>query len=76
MSPSDERALPVPGRCVGGRQTARTIHFVVMLLLVGFFIIHMLMILAAGPLNELRSIVTGWYRTDPPTPTSRPGRSA
>jgi hypothetical protein len=26
----------------------------------------MLMILAAGPINELRSIVTGWYRTDPP----------
>ena len=26
----------------------------------------MLMILAAGPLNELRSIITGWYRTDPP----------
>jgi thiosulfate reductase cytochrome b subunit len=25
----------------------------------------MLMILAAGPLNELRSIVTGWYRIDP-----------
>ena len=26
----------------------------------------MLMILAAGPINELRSIITGWYRTDPP----------
>ena len=37
-----------------------------MLLLVGFFIIHILMILAAGPINELRSIITGWYRTDPP----------
>ena len=35
-----------------------------MLLLVGFFLIHMLMILAAGPINELRSIVTGWYRVD------------
>ena len=37
-----------------------------MLLLVGFFVVHMLMILAAGPINELRSIITGWYRTDPP----------
>jgi len=35
-----------------------------MLLLLGFFLIHMVMILAAGPLNELRSIVTGWYRVD------------
>jgi hypothetical protein len=23
------------------------------------------MILAAGPINELRSIITGWYRIDP-----------
>ena len=30
-----------------------------------FFVIHMVMILAAGPINELRSIITGWYRTDP-----------
>ena len=45
--------------------TARTVHFVTMLGLIGFFAIHMLMILAAGPLNELRSILTGWYRIDP-----------
>jgi thiosulfate reductase cytochrome b subunit len=37
-----------------------------MILLVLFFVVHMLMILAAGPINELRSIITGWYRTDPP----------
>jgi hypothetical protein len=29
----------------------------------------MLMILAAGPINELRSIVTGWYRIDPKSET-------
>jgi thiosulfate reductase cytochrome b subunit len=66
MSPSMNAALPFVADLFGGRQTARTIHFIVMLLLVGFFIIHMLMILAAGPVNELRSIITGWYRTDPP----------
>jgi thiosulfate reductase cytochrome b subunit len=37
-----------------------------MLLLVGFFVIHILMVVLAGPLNELRSIVTGWYRADTP----------
>ena len=48
-----------------------------MLLLVGFFIVHMLMILAAGPINELRSIITGWYRTDPPAHDgTASGRSA
>lgn len=66
MSPTMNAALPWLPEFFGGRQTARTIHFLTMLLLVGFFVIHMLMILAAGPLNELRSIVTGRYRTDPP----------
>jgi thiosulfate reductase cytochrome b subunit len=36
-----------------------------MVLLVAFFIVHIVMMLAAGPINELRSIITGWYRTDP-----------
>ena len=46
-------------------------------LLIVFFIIHMLMIFAAGPINELRSIITGWYRTDPPAHDSKtPERSA
>lgn len=65
MSPGFNAAAPWLVDILGGRQTARTIHFVVMLLLVGFFAIHIVMVLAAGPLNELRSIVTGWYRADP-----------
>ncbi len=65
MSPSFNATAPWLLDVFGGRQTARTIHFVVMVLLVGFFVIHMAMILAAGPINELRSIITGWYRIDP-----------
>lgn len=68
MSPSANAMMPWLPEILGGRQSARTIHFIVMLLLVGFFVIHMLMILAAGPINELRSIITGWYRVDPPSP--------
>lgn len=70
MSPGANAMLPFLPELLGGRQTARTIHFVVMLLLLGFFIVHILMIVAAGPLNELRSIVTGWYRTDPKSDTT------
>ncbi len=65
MSPGMNASLPFIPELFGGRQTARTVHFAVMLLLAAFFFVHMLMILAAGPFNELRSIVTGWYRTDP-----------
>jgi thiosulfate reductase cytochrome b subunit len=72
MSPSMNSVLPFLNEVLGGRQTARTIHFTVMLLLVGFFVIHILMILAAGPINELRSIITGWYRTDPPAHDDKP----
>jgi thiosulfate reductase cytochrome b subunit len=64
MSPGFNAAAPWLLDLFGGRQTARTIHFLTMVALIGFFIVHMAMILLAGPLNEMRSIVTGWYRTD------------
>ena len=65
MSPGVNSWAPWMLDVFGGRQTARTIHFVMMLALVLFFIVHVAMVVAAGPLNEMRSIVTGWYRTDP-----------
>lgn len=65
MSPGMNAALPWLPDLFGGRQTARTIHFVATLLLVGFFVIHMAMILLAGPLNLVRAMVTGWTRIDP-----------
>lgn len=65
MSPGMNAVMPWLPELFGGRQTTRTIHFVVMLLLVVFFIVHMVMILLAGPLNELRSIITGRYRLSP-----------
>ena len=64
MSPSMNAAWPWILELFGGRQTARTVHFVAMTLFVAFFVVHIAMVLAAGPLNELRSIVTGWYRAD------------
>ncbi|NJS39426.1 MAG: DUF4405 domain-containing protein [Rhodobacteraceae bacterium] len=64
MSPGFNAAAPWLLDLFGGRQTARTIHFLTMLALLGFFAVHMAMILLAGPLNEMRSILTGWYRTD------------
>lgn len=65
MSPGTNAALPWLADLFGGRQSARTWHFVVMLLLVGFFVVHIAMVVLAGPINELRSMITGWYRADP-----------
>jgi thiosulfate reductase cytochrome b subunit len=65
MSPGMDAAWPWLLDVFGGRQTARTIHFVAMLGFVGFFIVHIAMVLLAGPFNELRSMITGYYRASP-----------
>lgn len=74
MSPGMDAAWPWLLDLFGGRQTARTIHFITMALLVAFFIVHIVMVLAAGPVNELRSMITGWYRASPGTPEAEGDR--
>ena len=46
----------------GGRPSARSIHFLCAFALLGFFVVHIAMVVLAGPFNELRSMLTGWYR--------------
>jgi thiosulfate reductase cytochrome b subunit len=65
MSPGMDAAWPWLVDIFGGRQTARTIHFIVMVLLVLFFVVHIVMVVLAGPINELRSMITGYYRLSP-----------
>jgi thiosulfate reductase cytochrome b subunit len=48
----------------GGRQSARTIHFIVALLLVGFVLIHVFEVIVSGLWNHMRSMITGYYRID------------
>lgn len=64
MSPGMDAAWPWLLDIFGGRQTARTIHFLAMLAFVLFFIVHIAMVVLAGPFNELRSMITGYYRTN------------
>lgn len=64
MSPGFNAIAPFLTEVLGGRQTARTVHFATMALLVLFFFVHIVMVVAAGPVNELRSMITGWYRAD------------
>lgn len=65
MSPGMNAAWPWLVDLFGGRQSARSIHFIAAWLLVAFFLVHILMVVLAGPLNELRSMITGWYRVPP-----------
>lgn len=66
MSPGMNAAMPWLVDLFGGRQSARSIHFIAAFLLLGFFFVHMAMVLLAGPFNEIRSIITGWYRIPAP----------
>ena len=64
MSPGMDAAWPWLLDLFGGRQTARTIHFITMLAFVLFFVVHIIMVVLAGPINELRSMITGYYKTN------------
>jgi thiosulfate reductase cytochrome b subunit len=46
---------------VGGRQSARTIHFIIAWLLVAFVAIHVFEVIISGAWNHLRSMITGRY---------------
>lgn len=62
LSPGMNAAWPLLVDLFGGRQSARSLHFLAMAGLVAFALVHILMVLLAGPINELRSMITGWYR--------------
>ena len=61
MSPAMHARLPLLGDLFGGRQSARTAHFLAAGGLTVFVAIHLAMVAAAGPWRELKSMLTGWY---------------
>ena len=71
MSPAMDAAWPWLVDLFGGRQSARSIHFLCAMLLALFILVHLAMVLLAGPLNEIRSMITGWYRVPPPRELSQ-----
>jgi len=62
LSPGMNAVLPWLLDVFGGRQSARSIHFLCTGGIVAFIVIHLLLVLAAGPINEVRSMITGWFR--------------
>jgi thiosulfate reductase cytochrome b subunit len=62
MSPGMDAAWPWLTEVWGGRQSARSLHFIAAFSLVAFVIVHLAMVVLAGPINEVRSMITGWYR--------------
>ena len=52
---------------LGGRQSARSLHFLAALGLVIFVVVHVVEVVIAGVWNEMRSMITGWYAVPPVT---------
>ena len=65
MSPTADAIWPGWVDLFGGRQSARTIHFVAAWLIVLFALIHVFEVIVAGFWNHLRSMITGRYRVPP-----------
>jgi thiosulfate reductase cytochrome b subunit len=61
MSPGMDAAAPDLLALFGGRQSARTIHFLAASGLVLFVVVHVAMVLLSGAWNNLRSMITGTY---------------
>jgi Ni/Fe-hydrogenase b-type cytochrome subunit len=65
MSPAMDAAWPWLLDVFGGRQSARSIHFICATLLLAFVIVHLVMVALAGPINEIGSMITGRFRVPP-----------
>jgi thiosulfate reductase cytochrome b subunit len=61
MSPGIDAAFPLLPELLGGRATARSLHFFTASSLVAFVAVHLAMVLASGVWNNLRSMITGRY---------------
>ena len=62
MSPGIDSAFPWLLTLFGGRQAARALHFLLATYLVLFVIVHLVMVVLSGPINNMRSMITGRYR--------------
>jgi len=61
MSPRLDAVFPGWVDLLGGRQSARTLHFLAATGLLLFVLVHVFEVVVGGVWNQLRSMVTGWY---------------
>jgi thiosulfate reductase cytochrome b subunit len=59
ISPGFEPAAPWLVDILGGRQSARSLHFIAAFALFAFFVVHIVMVLLAGPIGQIWSMIAG-----------------
>lgn len=66
MSPALVNRAPWFAEMFGGRQAARSIHFLVMVGFAGFIVIHVTLVVLTGFVRNMNHIVLGKDDLDPP----------
>lgn len=59
ISPGLEPTFGWMVELLGGRQSARSLHFIFAFALVGFLVVHVLLVLLSGPIKQIREMITG-----------------
>ncbi|WP_298742823.1 cytochrome b/b6 domain-containing protein [uncultured Brevundimonas sp.] len=72
MSPGFNAVGGVLLEILGGRQSARTLHFIAAGLIVAFVVVHVGLVIWTGFLNNMRAMITGWFTIQPPGSTAGP----
>lgn len=65
MSPGFNAIGGVLLELMGGRQSARTLHFIAAGLIVAFILVHVGLVIWTGLFNNMRAMTTGWFRIEP-----------
>ncbi len=60
-----EAVFPILHDLFGTRKRAQSIHFNLTILFIAYTALHLLMVILTGFGNNLRSMLTGWYRVPP-----------
>ena len=64
ISPGMEPSFGWMVDLMGGRQSVRSLHFIFAFLLFGFFVVHVLLVILAGPFRQIRDMITGGRRDE------------
>ena len=75
MSPQMNAAAPWLPELFGGRQSARTLHFLAAAGLAAFVIVHVAMVVLSGFWNNMRSMITGRYAIELGGENAHPSQS-
>jgi len=59
LSPAFDSAVPAAVNVLGGRQSARTLHFFVSVALLIFLVVHVAMVVQAGFRSRVQAMITG-----------------